>query len=135
MKKISLSTTIPWREVRWLTKLFIPLLLLLMSGACATTPYPYPNDYFTCFYDFTEVYRDRIYDVITRAPGASEVKRAWPEYESSRNFLCYELYYEGSADDLSAYLRQELPFSEVIPFRIENKGNNRLEIFFHGGFN
>ena len=134
MKNISLSTTIPWLRVPCLTKLFIPLLLLLMSGACATTPRPYPNDFSACFYDFTEVYTKRIHDVLTLAPQVSEVKRIWSGCEESRNCLCYELYYEGSIDDLSSWLRQELPFSEVIPFRIEYKGNNRLEIYFHGGF-
>jgi hypothetical protein len=134
MKTILLATMIPWLRTRCITKFFAPLLLLIMSGACATAPCPYANDFSACFYDFTDVYNDRIYSVITLAPGASDVKRIWPGCEESRKCLCYELYYEGSADDLSSWLRQELPLSEVIPFRIEHKGYNRLEISFQGGF-
>lgn len=114
---------------------FVVFPLLFMGAGCATAPPgPYPRDMAACFYDFTDVYVKRIYNVLTRTPGASNVRRLWSERDDPTRCICYELVYDRPLEELGAWLRKELPTSGVVPFRLVPKENNRLEIYFDGGF-
>lgn len=120
-----------------LTTLVLLSTLLCMAGGCASTPSASrtdPRDFSACFYDFTDVYVKRIYGVLTQAPGASNVHRIWPETEDPDRSICYELIYDRPVEELETWLRKELPTSKVVPFRLESKGDSRLEVYFDGGF-
>jgi hypothetical protein len=76
----------------------------------------------------------RIHGVLTRAPGASNVHRIWPENDEPDRCICYTLVYDRPMEELEAWLRKELPTSNVVPFRLKPVGDNRLEVTFDGGF-
>jgi len=125
----------PYRITETRPAHLVLFLLLFLAGGCASTPYaPYPRDMSACFYDFTEIYVKRIYRVLTLAPGVSSVRRLWSECEDPGRCLCYELRYDGPIEGLESWLRKELPISQVVPFRLVPKGENRLEVYFDGGF-
>jgi hypothetical protein len=113
--------------------------LLFVTGGCATTPSTPPpgpdsRDLSACFYDFTDVYVKRIHGVLTRAPGASNVHRIRPQNDEPERCICYALIYDRPMEELDAWLRKELPTSNVVPFRLKPVGENRLEVYFDGGF-
>ena len=87
-----------------------------------------------CFYQFTSVFEKRIYPVLTRTPGVTEIRRADELCDGSSGCLCYELCYRGSLGEISAWLRQHLRTSDVLAFRLAPKGNGRLNVYFDGGF-
>jgi len=87
-----------------------------------------------CFYEFTSVFEKRIYPVLTNAPGVTEIRRADELCDSASGCLCYELWYQGSLEEISVWLRQHLRTSEVLAFRLAPKGDNRLNVYFDGGF-
>ena len=108
-------------------------LLVLLCGACATMPPPVPRDVATCFYDFTDVIEKRIYGVLQDAPGAQAVRRLWDACDDAA-CLCYEVVYTRPIDELAAWLREELPPTKVVPFRLVPVSDTRLEVVFKGGF-
>jgi len=87
-----------------------------------------------CFYEFTSVFEKRIYPVLTEAPGVTEIRRADELCDSASGCLCYELWYQGSLEEISAWLQQHLRTSKVLAFRLAPKGDNRLNVYFDGGF-
>jgi len=87
-----------------------------------------------CFYEFTSVFEKRIYPVLTNAPGVTEIRRADELCDSASGCLCYELWYQGSLEEISVWLRQHLRTSEVLAFRLAPKGDGRLNVYFDGGF-
>ena len=87
-----------------------------------------------CFYEFTSVFEKRIYPVLTKAPGVTEIRRADELCDNASGCLCYELWYEGSLEEISVWLQQHLRTSEVLTFRLAPKGDNRLNVYFDGGF-
>ncbi len=87
-----------------------------------------------CFFEFTSVFEKRIYPVLTEAPGVTEIRRADELCDSASGCLCYELWYEGSLEEISTWLQQRLRTSEVLTFRLAPKGDNRLNVYFDGGF-
>ena len=87
-----------------------------------------------CFFEFTSVFEKRIYPVLTEAPGVTEIRRADELCDSASGCLCYELWYEGSLEEISAWLQQHLRTSKVLAFRLAPKGDNRLNVYFDGGF-
>ena len=87
-----------------------------------------------CFYEFTSVFEKRIYPVLTNAPGVTEIRRADELCDSASGCLCYELWYEGSLEEISTWLQQHLRTSKVLAFRLAPKGDNRLNVYFDGGF-
>ena len=87
-----------------------------------------------CFYEFTAVFEKRIYPVLTNAPGVTEIRRADELCDSASGCLCYELWYEGSLEEISTWLQRHLRTSKVLAFNIEPKGNGRLNVHFDGGF-
>ena len=87
-----------------------------------------------CFYEFTSVFEKRIYPVLTNAPGVTEIRLADELCNTASGCLCYELWYEGSVEEISVWLRQRLRTSEVLTFRLAPKGDNRLNVYFDGGF-
>lgn len=87
-----------------------------------------------CFYEFTSVFEKRIYPVLTNAPGVTEIRRADELCDSVSGCLCYELWYEGSLEEISVWLRTHLRTSEVLTFRLAPKGDGRLNVYFDGGF-
>jgi hypothetical protein len=96
---------------------------------------PVPSQPFDiCFYEFTEVFEKRIYPVLTNAPGVTEIKRADHLCDTLSGCLCYELYYQASLEDISAWLRQNLRTSQVLAFWLVPKGDGRLDVYFDGGF-
>lgn len=116
------------------------LLLLLSTGwGCASTPNvqhvePAPRDFSACFYDFTEVYPERIYRVLISAPGARDVHRIWTACENPEKCICYALVYDWPVEELESWIRKELPVSKAVPFRVVPKGDHRMEVYFDGGF-
>jgi hypothetical protein len=87
-----------------------------------------------CFYEFTSVFEKRIYPVLTNAPGVTDIRRADELCDNASGCLCYELWYQGSLEEISTWLRQRLRTSEVLTFRLAPKGDNRLNVYFDGGF-
>ena len=144
MKKENGLSTLPQHKCSAPFGLIGLLLLLLLSASCAsnlaasstvtTSPTYMTRDVATCFYDFTEVYEKRIHRVLSSAPGASDVRRIGTGGRDSSKLICYELQYEKSLDELGAWLKENLRTSQVLPFRLVQKGDNRLEAWFHGGF-
>ncbi|RJQ48783.1 MAG: hypothetical protein C4530_24115 [Desulfobacteraceae bacterium] len=87
-----------------------------------------------CFFRFTEVYEKRLYPILSEAPGIASIRRADELCAQEGSCLCYELEYQGGQEKLSAYLNKNLRTSNTVPFKIKSKGENRLELHFHGGF-
>ena len=87
-----------------------------------------------CFYDFTEVLANRIYPVLNQAPGVTWLRRADELCDRDSNCLCYELWYNGTREDISAWLRQYLRTSKSVNFRLTSNGPGRIEVHFDGGF-
>jgi hypothetical protein len=92
------------------------------------------RDLDVCFFEFTSVFEKRIFPVLTSAPGVTEIRRADELCDNTQGCICYELWYRGSVEELSAWLRQHLRTSEVVPFRLVRKGDGRLNVYFDGGF-
>ena len=122
--------------------LFYPILalsLIILHG-CAGGGHrgPYhlsgPRPVTTCFYNFNEVYQDRIYPVLSDAPGVTAIERCWSACKHQQPCLCYTLTYDGPMDELIAWLNQRLPVNKAIPFRCLAKGPNKLEVTFDAGF-
>lgn len=87
-----------------------------------------------CFYDFTEVLKNRIYPVLNQAPGVTWLRRADELCDASCDCLCYEIWYNGTQEDISAWLRQYLRTAKSVNFQIISNGPGRLEVHFDGGF-
>ena len=87
-----------------------------------------------CFYEFTSVFEKRIYPVLTETPGVTEIRRADELCNNASGCLCYELWYQGSLEEISTWLQQHLRTSRVLAFRLAPKGDNRLNVYFDGGF-
>lgn len=101
----------------------------------AREPWSGPStDINLCFYDFTEVLANRIYPVLNQAPGVTWLRRADELCERDSDCLCYEIWYNGSREDISAWLRQYLRTSKSVNFRLTSNGPGRLEVHFDGGF-
>jgi hypothetical protein len=92
------------------------------------------RDLDVCFFEFTEVFEKRIYPVLTHAPGVTEIRRAHELCDGAKGCLCYELWCEGTVEEISAWLRQHLRTSEVLAFRLTPMGDGRLNVYFDGGF-
>jgi hypothetical protein len=114
--------------IRRLSFFVFPLFLFLLNAGCAH------RDVSACFYDFTEVLEQRVYNVLSNAPGVSGITRLWSGCEGDKKCLCYEVRYKGAIDELSSWLRHELRTSPAVPFRLTPVANNRLEVYFDGGF-
>lgn len=93
------------------------------------------NDISLCFYDFTETLAARIYPVLNEAPGVTWLRRADELCDHDSDCLCYEIWYDGSEEEISAWLRNYLRTSKSLDFRIQSYGPGRLEVHFDGGFN
>jgi len=93
------------------------------------------NEYNLCFYDFTEVLRQRIYPVLNQAPGVTWMRRADELCSQGSDCLCYEIWYQGSREELEAWLRKYLKTAKSVDFYITSNGPGRLEVHFNGGFN
>ena len=102
----------------------------------AREPWSGPStDINLCFYDFTEVLENRIYPVLNQAPGVTWLRRADELCDLDSDCLCYEIWYSGTQEDISAWLRQYLRTSKSVDFRLISNGPGRLEVHFDGGFN
>ncbi|MEA1922485.1 MAG: hypothetical protein U9N63_07505 [Pseudomonadota bacterium] len=101
----------------------------------AREPWSGPStDLNLCFYDFTETLRDRIYPVLNQAPGVTWLRRADELCDSDSDCLCYEIWYNGTREDMSAWLKQYLRTSKSVNFRLTSNGPGRIEVHFDGGF-
>ena len=109
-------------------KLFIMvflLSLLLMNVGCVT-----PRIVSTCFYDSSEILEKRISLIISGADGVKGIKRLWTECKANDECLCYEVKYKGDINDFISYVQDRLQKSSVHSFRMEPKGDDRLEVYF-----
>ena len=126
-------------RIRNLSYLIIALSFILLQG-CAGGGHrgAYhlhgPRPVTTCFYNFNEIYQDRIYPVLSQAPGVTAIERCWTACNQQQPCLCYTLTYDGPIDELIARLNQRLPVNKTIPFRCRAQGPNRLEVIFDAGF-
>ena len=93
-----------------------------------------PQDLDICFYEFTSVFQKRIYPVLSGAPGVTEIRRADELCDGSTGCLCYELRHNGSVEEISQWLKRRLRTSKVLAFRLEPKGEGRLNVHFNSGF-
>ncbi len=101
----------------------------------AREPWSGPStDLNLCFYDFTETLRDRIYPVLNQAPGVTWLRRADELCDRDSDCLCYEIWYNGTREDMSAWLKQYLRTSKSVNFRLTSNGPGRIEVHFDGGF-
>ena len=101
----------------------------------AREPWSGPStDLNLCFYDFTETLRDRIYPVLNQAPGVTWLRRADELCDLDSDCLCYEIWYNGTREDMSAWLKQYLRTSKSVNFRLTSNGPGRIEVHFDGGF-
>jgi len=91
------------------------------------------RDLGVCFYDFTEVLEKRIYPVLARAPGVTEIRRA-DERCNAQGCICYAVGYKGSIEAISAWLREHLRLSCVLAFHLMPRGEGQLDLYFDGGF-
>lgn len=92
------------------------------------------KDLDVCFYEFTEVLERRIYPTLRNAPGVTGFRRADKLCDRNKGCVCYTLRYEGSSEELTAWLRHHLRTSQVLAFRIVPKNEGRLDLYFDGGF-
>lgn len=92
------------------------------------------RDLDVCFHEFTSVFEKRIYPVLTRVPGVTQIRRADELCGGAKGCLCYELWYQGSIEELSSWLHKNLRTSEVLTFRLVSQGEGRLNVYFDGGF-
>ena len=93
-----------------------------------------PRDLDICFYEFTSAFQKRVYPVLSGAPGVTEIRRAHELCDGSKGCFCYELWYNGSVEEISQWLTRHLRTSKVLAFRLEPKGEGRLNVLFDGGF-
>ncbi|MEA3332327.1 MAG: hypothetical protein U9Q58_01855 [Pseudomonadota bacterium] len=101
----------------------------------AREPWSGPStDLNLCFYDFTETLSDRIYPVLNQAPGVTWLRRADELCNRDSDCLCYEIWYNGTREDMSTWLKQYLRTSKSVNFRLTSNGPGRLEVHFDGGF-
>ena len=123
------------------TLIYSALFAVIVCSSCAQSSVSHQyhhgyggegGDVSTCFYDFTEVYKKRIYSVLKSAPGAHYVTKV-DEY-CKGDCLCYELEYEGSMESLETWLKDNLRTNKVLEFKLKRKGDRRLEAYFQGGF-
>ncbi len=117
--------------------IYTALFAVIMCSSCAQSVnhhhhHGYGGDVSTCFYDFTDVYKKRIFSVLKSAPGAHYVTRV-DDY-CKGDCLCYELEYDGSIESLETWLTDNLRTNKVLEFKLVRKGNRRLEAYFQGGF-
>jgi len=113
-------------------KLFILgflLSLLLANAGCVT-----PRIVSTCFYGSSGLVEKRIPLIISGAAGVEGVRRLWTECNANDECLCYEVKYKGDINDLTSYVQDRLKNSSVQSFRLEPKGDNRLEVYFDREF-
>ena len=52
----------------------------------------------------------------------------------STGVLCYELWYDGTLEEISRWLTRHLRTSKALAFRLEPMGEGRLNVRFDGGF-
>ncbi len=112
----------------------ILVLSLIALQGCAGGGHRGPHTVTTCFYNFDVIYQDRIYPVLSEAPGINSIERCWSACNQQQPCLCYIVTYNGPIDELIAYLNRRLPINKIIPFRCVAKGPNKLEITFDAGF-
>ncbi len=58
------------------------------------------------------------------------MRRLWTECKASDECFCYEVKYKGDINDFVTYLQDRLQKSSVRSFRMEPKGDDRLEVYF-----
>ena len=122
-----------WRSsMKGIFKLFILvflLSLLLANAGCVT-----PRIVSTCFYDGSEMVGKRIPLIISGAPGVKGTRRLWTECKTNDQCLCYEVKYKGDINDFVSYVQDRMQKSSVQSFRMEPKGDDRLEVYFDSEF-
>ena len=111
------------------------MVLLLLSGCAGGDRAVADRGLTTCFLDFTDVYQDRIYQVLKSAPGVDRIERLWSgSCEKTDNCLCYRLEYSGPIEELTAWLKQNLPLNKTMPFHFVYPNAHHLEVVFDAGF-
>lgn len=105
------------------------LSLLLLNMGCAER-----RIVSTCFYDYNDIVGKRIPVMISQAPGVKGVKRIWTDCEPNTRCLCYQVLYKGDINDLTSCLNDKLQVLSIRSFRMEPKGDNRLEVHFDLGY-
>ncbi len=114
-------------------KLFIlvfSLCLFLLNTGCAER-----RILSTCFYDCSDVVERRIPIILSDAPGVKKIKRLWTDCESEKKCVCYESLYKGDINDLASWVQNKIRNTSVRSFRLEPKGDDRLEVHFNWDYN
>ncbi len=122
----------------WLWPAFAAGLFLLLSGCAGggrAISGMKDGHLTTCFVDYTENYKLRIYQTLLQAPGVTSLERLWqPCRGDSRPCLCYAIEYHGAIEELELWLQRNLPLNKTVPFHCIRKGPNRLDVIFDAGF-
>jgi hypothetical protein len=120
------------------TLLLTAMMLAALSGltGCAGgSPAVSDRGLTACFHDFTDLYQERIYQVLKNAPGVDRIERLWPgDCGRAESCLCYRLDYNGPIEELTSWLRKNLPLNKAVPFHCVTRGAHRLEVIFDAGF-
>lgn len=109
--------------------LFFLIYLFLLNTGCAER-----RVISTCFYDCSGIVEKRIPMIISGATGVKEVKRIWSECESNNKCVCYNVLYKGDINDFTSWVHDRLRTSSIRSYRMEPKGDDRLEVHFDLGF-
>lgn len=84
-----------------------------------------------CCHDFPDVLQRRVFSVLSRIEGITQLERSNTAFGS----LCYRFHYDGPTAVLEDRLEGDLRTSATVPFRIErNRGTNVVDLVFDGGF-
>ena len=113
-------------------KLFILIFLLsllLVHTGCVT-----PRIVSTCFYDSSDPVGKRIPIILSGADGVRGIRRLWTECKANDKCICYEVKYKGNINDLVSHIQDGLQRTSVHSFRMEPKGDDRLEVYFDWEF-
>ncbi len=118
--------------------IFTALSALMIACAPGSHNYPHEQPLFgnkgICFYNFTTVFQQRIYNVLMDAPHVRSVKRADSLCSRNSDCLCYELRHTGSSESIEAWLIENLRTSDILAFEIKRTGINTMEVWFDNGF-
>ena len=115
-------------KVKLFTLLF-PLFLFLINTGCAT-----PRIVSTCFYDSSEAVGKRVPIILSGADGVKGIRRLWTECKANDKCICYEVKYKGDINNLVFHIQNGLQRTSVNSFRMEPKGDDRLEVYFDWEF-
>ncbi len=88
-----------------------------------------------CFYGFSNPLAQRIYPVICRVPGLQSIKRSNGSCDDAPGCIGYNLQCRCRTDNLYTWIKENLQQDRnIVPYRIDKTSENKLSLFYNGGF-